>query len=44
MELQILHIDKQLSEYVEFIHRITDLNFEKINTSQEFKVKEVNKD
>lgn len=43
MELNVLHIDKQLWEYVEFIHRIADLNFEKMNAGEEIKIKEMNK-
>lgn len=43
MELNVLQIDKQLWEYVEYVHRITDLNFEKMNVGEEIKVKEMNK-
>ena len=43
MELNDLQIDKQLWEYVEYVHRITDLNFEKMNVGEEIKVKEMNK-
>lgn len=43
MELNVLQIDKQLWEYVEYVHRITDLTFEKMNVSEEIKQKELSK-
>ncbi len=43
MEPNIIHIDKQLAEYVEFIHYLNDLNFEKMNVGEEIKLKELSK-
>lgn len=43
METNIIHIDKQIAEYIEFIHFITDLNCEKMNVGEEVKLKEMNK-
>ena len=39
MEPNIIQIDKQTAEYIEFYHYISDLNFEKINTGEEIKLK-----
>lgn len=43
METNIIQIDKQLAEYVEFMHYISDLNCEKMNVGEEVKFKEINK-
>jgi len=41
MDPNIIHIDKQLVEYIEFIHYINDLNCEKMNIGEEIKLKEI---
>jgi len=43
MEPNIIQIDKQLAEYIEFAHYISDMNFEKMNVGEEIKLKEKNK-
>ena len=43
MEPNIVQIDKQFAEYIEFIHYINDLTFEKMNVGEEIKLKEMNK-
>ncbi len=43
MEPNIIQIGKQLVEYIEFTHYITDMNFEKMNVGEEIKLKEKNK-
>lgn len=43
METDIIQIDKQLAEKVEFLHYVADLNAEKINVGQEIKTKEMMK-
>lgn len=43
MEPNIIQIDKQTAEYIELNHYISDLNFEKINTGEEIKLKLKNK-
>jgi len=44
MESDIIQIDKQLAEKVEFLHYVNDLNAEKMNVALEFKVKMMIKD
>ena len=44
MESDIIQIDKQLAEKVEFLHYVYDLNAEKMNVGLEFKVKMMIKD
>jgi hypothetical protein len=39
MEPDIIQIDKQLAEKIEFLHYINDLNAEKMNVGMEFKMK-----
>ena len=39
MESDIIQIDKQLAEKIEFLHYVNDLNAEKMNVGLEFKVK-----
>lgn len=41
MEPDIIQIDKQLAEKVEFLHYVEDLNAEKMNVGQEVKVKQM---
>jgi len=43
MEPNIIQINKQLVEYIEFTHFITDVNCEKMNVGEEIKLKEKNK-
>lgn len=43
MEPYVQQIDKQIVEYIEFAHYINDFTFEKMNTSEEIKIKEMNK-
>ena len=43
MEPNIIQIDKQLVEYIEFYHHIFDLNYEKMNIGEEIKLKIKNK-
>lgn len=43
METDIIQIDKQLAEKLEFLHYIEDLNAEKMNVGQEIKVKQMMK-
>ena len=43
METNIIQIDKQIAEYIEFIHFIADFNCEKMNVGEEVKLKEMNK-
>jgi len=43
MDPNIIHIEKLLAEYIEFIHYINDLNCEKMNIGEEIKLKEMNK-
>ena len=43
MEPIIHQIDKQVAEYIEFTHYINDLTFEKMNVSEEIKLKELSK-
>lgn len=40
MEPNIIQIDKQVVEYIEFTHYINDLTFEKMNVGEEIKLKE----
>ena len=44
MESDIIQIDKQLAEKVEFLHYVYDLSAEKMNVGLEFKVKMMIKD
>lgn len=41
MEPDIIQIDKQLAEKLEFLHYVEDLNAEKMNVGQEVKVKQM---
>ena len=43
METNIIQIDKQIAEYIEFYHYIFDINFEKMNTGEEVKLKVKNR-
>ena len=43
MEPNIIQIDKQLAEYIEFVRYISDLTFEKMNIGEEIKLKEISK-
>jgi len=44
MEPNILHIEKQLAEYIEFYHFLSDLNCDKMNVSEEIKLKEISRE
>ena len=44
MEPNIIQIEKELVENIELLHYITDLNAEKMNVAEEFKLKMVIKD
>jgi hypothetical protein len=44
MEPNIIQIEKELVENVELLHFINDLNAEKMNVTEEFKLKMVIKD
>jgi hypothetical protein len=39
MEADIIQIDKQMADKLEFLHYVEDLNAEKINVGQEVKTK-----
>jgi hypothetical protein len=43
MEPNIIQIDKQFVEYIEFAHYIKDLTCEKMNVGEEIKLKEMSK-
>jgi len=43
MEPNIIQIDKQLVEYIEFTHFINDLTCEKMNVGEEIKLKEMSR-
>lgn len=43
MEINIIQIEKQIAEYIELYHYISDLNFEKMNTGEEVKLKVKNR-
>lgn len=43
MELTLNQIDKQLAEYIELYHFISDLNCDKMNVGEEIKLKEMNR-
>lgn len=43
MEADIIQIDKQMAEKLEFLHYVEDLNAEKMNVGQEIKTKQMMK-